>query len=86
MLNKQACLKMSTSSFRQVFSRNLRGNKVFAKIKVADPLTIEEGFNVIKATTSIGRRTVPMLSYYIALIKGTGVDQPRNLAKSMTVE
>lgn len=32
--------------------------------------------------------TVPLqlLSYYIALIKGTDVDQPRNLAKSVTVE
>nr|WP_321278692.1 glutamine--fructose-6-phosphate transaminase (isomerizing) [uncultured Vibrio sp.] len=32
--------------------------------------------------------TIPMqlLSYYIALIKGTDVDQPRNLAKAVTVE
>lgn len=32
--------------------------------------------------------TVPLqlLSYYVALIKGTDVDQPRNLAKSVTVE
>ena len=32
--------------------------------------------------------TVPMqlLSYHVALIKGTDVDQPRNLAKSVTVE
>ncbi|WP_249961472.1 glutamine--fructose-6-phosphate transaminase (isomerizing) [Histophilus somni] len=32
--------------------------------------------------------TVPLqlLSYYIALIKGTDVDQPRNLAKAVTVE
>ncbi len=32
--------------------------------------------------------TIPMqlLSYHIALIKGTDVDQPRNLAKSVTVE
>ncbi|MCK9140449.1 glutamine--fructose-6-phosphate transaminase (isomerizing) [Haemophilus influenzae] len=32
--------------------------------------------------------TIPMqlLSYYVALIKGTDVDQPRNLAKSVTVE
>jgi glucosamine--fructose-6-phosphate aminotransferase (isomerizing) len=27
-----------------------------------------------------------LLSYYVALIKGTDVDQPRNLAKSVTVE
>ena len=32
--------------------------------------------------------TVPLqlLSYYVALVKGTDVDQPRNLAKSVTVE
>lgn len=32
--------------------------------------------------------TIPMqlLSYYVALIKGTDVDQPRNLAKAVTVE
>ena len=32
--------------------------------------------------------TVPLqlLSYYVAVLKGTDVDQPRNLAKSVTVE
>ncbi|KKL18530.1 hypothetical protein LCGC14_2474590, partial [marine sediment metagenome] len=32
--------------------------------------------------------TLPLqlLSYYVAVIKGTDVDQPRNLAKSVTVE
>ena len=32
--------------------------------------------------------TVPLqlLSYHVAIIKGTDVDQPRNLAKSVTVE
>ena len=32
--------------------------------------------------------TVPLqlLAYHVALIKGTDVDQPRNLAKSVTVE
>ena len=32
--------------------------------------------------------TLPMqlLSYHVAVIKGTDVDQPRNLAKSVTVE
>jgi glucosamine--fructose-6-phosphate aminotransferase (isomerizing) len=32
--------------------------------------------------------TVPLqlLSYHVAVIKGTDVDQPRNLAKSVTVE
>jgi glucosamine--fructose-6-phosphate aminotransferase (isomerizing) len=32
--------------------------------------------------------TLPLqlLSYHVALLKGTDVDQPRNLAKSVTVE
>ena len=32
--------------------------------------------------------TIPLqlLAYYVAVIKGTDVDQPRNLAKSVTVE
>ncbi len=32
--------------------------------------------------------TIPMqlLSYYVAIIKGTDVDQPRNLATAVTVE
>jgi len=32
--------------------------------------------------------TIPMqlLSYHVAVVKGTDVDQPRNLAKSVTVE
>jgi glutamine---fructose-6-phosphate transaminase (isomerizing) len=29
---------------------------------------------------------VQMLAYYTALAKGTDIDQPRNLAKSVTVE
>ncbi|KUJ73002.1 glutamine--fructose-6-phosphate transaminase (isomerizing) [Thiomicrospira sp. WB1] len=51
-------------------------------------------FEVVKATTNVGRITAPitfniplqLLSYHVALIKGTDVDQPRNLAKSVTVE
>lgn len=54
----------------------------------------DEELNVIKATTNVGRITAPitfniplqLLSYHVALIKGTDVDQPRNLAKSVTVE
>jgi glucosamine--fructose-6-phosphate aminotransferase (isomerizing) len=29
---------------------------------------------------------VQMLAYHVAILKGTDVDQPRNLAKSVTVE
>lgn len=54
----------------------------------------EGGMTVVRATTNVGRITAPitfniplqLLSYHVALIKGTDVDQPRNLAKSVTVE
>lgn len=57
---------------------------------------IEEnfGFPVIKVTKNVGRITAPivlnislqLLAYYVALARGTDVDKPRNLAKSVTVE
>ena len=53
-----------------------------------------KGMEIIPITSNIGRITAPviftiplqLLSYHVALIKGTAVDQPRNLAKSVTVE
>jgi glucosamine--fructose-6-phosphate aminotransferase (isomerizing) len=52
------------------------------------------GMKVIPVTSSLGRITAPiiftiplqLLSYHVALIKGTDIDKPRNLAKSVTVE
>jgi len=53
-----------------------------------------DAMKVIPVTSNLGRITSPiiftiplqLLSYHIALIKGTNVDKPRNLAKSVTVE
>ena len=53
-----------------------------------------KGMTIVPTTTNLGRITAPiiftiplqLLSYHVALIKGTDVDQPRNLAKSVTVE
>jgi glutamine---fructose-6-phosphate transaminase (isomerizing) len=50
--------------------------------------------DVISITSNLGRITAPiiftiplqLLSYHIALMKGTNIDKPRNLAKSVTVE
>ncbi|NVK21706.1 MAG: glutamine--fructose-6-phosphate transaminase (isomerizing) [Kangiellaceae bacterium] len=58
-----------------------------AKIQETDGITVFP----VKSEYSITAPmvyTIPMqlLSYYVALIKGTDVDQPRNLAKSVTVE
>jgi len=53
-----------------------------------------KAMKVIPITSNLGRITAPiiftiplqLLSYHVALIKGTNVDKPRNLAKSVTVE
>jgi glutamine---fructose-6-phosphate transaminase (isomerizing) len=53
-----------------------------------------KAMEVIPVTSNLGRITAPiiftiplqLLSYHVALIKGTDIDKPRNLAKSVTVE
>ena len=49
---------------------------------------------IIPITSNLGRITAPiiftiplqLLSYHVALAKGSDIDKPRNLAKSVTVE
>ncbi len=73
---------------------NARGGKMIVFEEEGSNLQSENNVQVIKITTNVGRITAPitfnivlqLLSYYAALIKGTDVDQPRNLAKSVTVE
>jgi glutamine---fructose-6-phosphate transaminase (isomerizing) len=53
-----------------------------------------DAMEVIPVTSNLGRISAPiiftiplqLLSYHVAVIKGTDVDKPRNLAKSVTVE
>jgi glucosamine--fructose-6-phosphate aminotransferase (isomerizing) len=56
----------------------LAGDKVFARIEVpeVDPFVAPLLYSV----------PVQLLAYHTAVVKGTDVDQPRNLAKSVTVE
>jgi glucosamine--fructose-6-phosphate aminotransferase (isomerizing) len=71
-----------------------RGGQMIVFEDEQSDISSETSFKVIKATTNVGRITAPitynillqLLSYHVALIKGTDVDQPRNLAKSVTVE
>jgi len=56
-------------------------------------LTSENGFDVFNMPSSAELvapilYTVPLqlLAYHVAVLKGTDVDQPRNLAKAVTVE
>jgi len=84
-------LEKLKSNLQEVKARG--GQMIVFEDELSD-ISSEEGFNVIKATTNVGRITAPitynillqLLSYHVALIKGTDVDQPRNLAKSVTVE
>lgn len=71
-----------------------RGGKMIVFEDEKSNLASQQEFKVIKATSNVGRITAPitfnialqLLSYHVALIKGTDVDRPRNLAKSVTVE
>jgi glucosamine--fructose-6-phosphate aminotransferase (isomerizing) len=71
-----------------------RGGKLFV---FADPkagMHSEEGVTVIEMPAAVSALQAPMvfaiplqlLAYHVAVLKGTDVDQPRNLAKSVTVE
>ncbi len=70
-----------------------RGGQLFVFADAASGFVSEPGTKVIdmphvpKSLEAI-IYTLPlqMLSYHVALLKGTDVDQPRNLAKSVTVE
>ena len=70
-----------------------RGGQLYVFADKDAGFTSSEGMKVI-TMPKVNEITAPifyivplqLLSYYVALIKGTDVDQPRNLAKSVTVE
>jgi glucosamine--fructose-6-phosphate aminotransferase (isomerizing) len=65
---------------------------VFADAQVAEAMNSDRSHVI--AVPSVGAFVAPMLytvpmqllAYHVAVLKGTDVDQPRNLAKSVTVE
>ncbi len=71
-----------------------RGGQMIVFEDEQSDIRSDDGLEVLKVTQNVGRITAPitfnialqLLSYHVALIKGTDVDQPRNLAKSVTVE
>ncbi|MDY0135933.1 MAG: glutamine--fructose-6-phosphate transaminase (isomerizing) [Thiomicrospira sp.] len=73
---------------------NARGGQMIVFEDEKSNTSSDGTFTVVKTTTNVGRITAPitfnialqLLAYHVALIKGTDVDQPRNLAKSVTVE
>ena len=86
-----ALLEKLKSNLQEV---RARGGKLFV---FADPQTrmeSSEGVTVIRMPVSATALQAPilfaipmqLLAYHVAVLKGTDVDQPRNLAKSLTVE
>ncbi|MBL8515312.1 MAG: SIS domain-containing protein, partial [Betaproteobacteria bacterium] len=70
-----------------------RGGKLFVFTDLDSHFTESEGVHIIRAPRHAGLLSpivhaipVQLLAYHAALVKGTDVDKPRNLAKSVTVE
>ena len=55
--------------------------KNIIQTKLGHPSTGSPNISVLTIIT-----TMQLISYYVALLKGENIDQPRNLAKSVTVE
>ena len=70
-----------------------RGGQLFAFAAHQAELESQDGLHVL-SMPEVGNYIAPivytiplqLLSYHVAVLKGTDVDQPRNLAKSVTVE
>lgn len=67
-----------------------RGGELYVISDTVESLTTDHQLKIPKINPMIAPivHTLPLqlLSYHVAVIKGTDVDQPRNLAKSVTVE
>lgn len=70
-----------------------RGGKLYVFADESVDFQLHEDIKVIKVPSAdpllaplLFTLPLQMLSYHVAIIKGTDVDQPRNLAKSVTVE
>jgi glutamine---fructose-6-phosphate transaminase (isomerizing) len=70
-----------------------RGGELFVFADVGSRFEASEGVHIIKLAEHAGPlspilHVVPLqlLAYHTALARGTDVDKPRNLAKSVTVE
>jgi glucosamine--fructose-6-phosphate aminotransferase (isomerizing) len=70
-----------------------RGGELYVLADADSQIHSSEGVNVIRMIEHTGHlspilHTLPLqlLAYHAALVKGTDVDKPRNLAKSVTVE
>ncbi|MFL9709759.1 glutamine--fructose-6-phosphate transaminase (isomerizing) [Methylobacillus sp. Pita1] len=85
-----ALLEKVKSNMQEV---SARGGELFVFADADSNFTGSEGVHVIRTPRHVGvlspiLHTIPvqLLAYHAALLKGTDVDKPRNLAKSVTVE
>ena len=85
-----ALLEKVKSNMQEV---RARGGELFVCADSDSHFVESEGVNVIRTPRHVGvlspilhTITVQLLAYHVALLKGTDVDKPRNLAKSVTVE
>ncbi len=85
-----ALLEKVKSNMQEV---KARGGELFVFADADSHFTESEGVHVIRTPRHVGvlspiLHTIPvqLLAYHAALLKGTDVDKPRNLAKSVTVE
>jgi glucosamine--fructose-6-phosphate aminotransferase (isomerizing) len=85
-----ALLEKLKSNLQEV---RARGGELFVFADADTHIAAAEGIHIIQMPEHAGLlspilHTIPLqlLSYYVALQKGTDVDKPRNLAKSVTVE
>jgi len=83
-------LEKLKSNMHEVYAR---GGQLIVFADPASHVKASEGIEVIEILSAHEwvapiLFTIPLqlLSYYVAVLKGTDVDQPRNLAKSVTVE
>ena len=85
-----ALLEKVKSNMQEV---KARGGQLFVFADADSHFVESEGVHVIRTPRHVGvlspiLHTIPVqiLAYHAALLKGTDVDKPRNLAKSVTVE
>ena len=88
--NQSSVYEKVVSNIEQVRSRD---GKVIAIVSENDSEIAEKANDVIRIpdlgehlTSIIATIPLQLLAYHVAVLKGTDVDQPRNLAKSVTVE
>jgi glucosamine--fructose-6-phosphate aminotransferase (isomerizing) len=85
-----ALLEKVKSNMQEVHAR---GGELFVFADLDSHFTASEDVHVIRTPRHVGvlspiMHSIPvqLLAYHAALLKGTDVDKPRNLAKSVTVE